>query len=212
MNGVPSTACAYCTGLLASPGAVPWNQVLHDGGDFIVAPSKGSIVPGWLLVVAKRHVLCAGALASSELEALTSTLRKARAAVQQEYGNVTLFEHGPSSRASELGCGIDHMHLHVVPLPFSLMKAVDELFPGMQWFGAYGLEHSRLMHASGRGYIAIKEPHSPKWVFAEPVSPTRQMVRQAIAHTLGKPSEFDYATHPFTPNVVETIEVLSPLL
>ena len=41
---------------------------------------------------------------------------------------VTMFEHGASHTGSIMGCGVDHAHVHLVPLDFNLAEeAVSEL-------------------------------------------------------------------------------------
>src|SRR6266478_5711524 len=127
------THCCFCQNLKTAGASAPWDTVLYDSGNFAIVPTKGALVPGWLLVVAKRHALCVGALSNPELDELKSCLASARNLVQKNFGAPTIFEHGPSLAGTTLGCGIDHVHVHVAPLAFSLRKAVNNRFPMVEW-------------------------------------------------------------------------------
>ncbi len=39
----------------------PWDQVLLETANFVVVPTIGAIVEGWLLVVSKEGLVCMGA-------------------------------------------------------------------------------------------------------------------------------------------------------
>lgn len=94
---------------------------------FIVLPSLGALVPGWVLVVPRRPILNLGALNEIEradLDALVHYLRNVLSSVTND---VFEFEHGPQDRDSSVGCGVDQAHLHLVPLPFDLLSAALEV-------------------------------------------------------------------------------------
>lgn len=188
--------------------APPWDAVISETEHYRIMPTKGALVSGWLLVVSKTHHLCAGALDAGRIEPLESALSLAARLVADRFGPVTIFEHGPSQSGTAVGCGVDHLHFHVVPLPFSLLEAVQLLQPGTQWQDIRGIAELRQLHAKGIPYAFVKEPNSdPMWC-VPPVG-MRQMLRRAIAKALGVPELFDYAVHPHTANVVHTVQSLS---
>ena len=43
-------------------GSEPWDRVLFASANFVVVPTVGSILPGWLLIVPREHFLCFGAM------------------------------------------------------------------------------------------------------------------------------------------------------
>lgn len=186
----------------------PWDTVLHDSGNFVILPTKGALIPGWLLVVAKRHALCAGALSTSEIDELTSCLTSASDLVQKHFGAPSIFEHGPSREGTTIGCGIDHLHVHVAPLKFSLRRAVNDTFPNVNWKPLSDISATQSLFKSQRGYSLLKEPDEGRMYWCSPPVGVSQMFRRAIAAEIGIPAEFDYRTHPHLSNVSQTLAVL----
>jgi len=197
--------CAYCTRLLglARTTQEPWDLVLKDLSSFVVAPSKGALVEGWLLVVSKEHLLSSAAMSLTPRADLEAALKAATALVESRFGPATIFEHGPSQNGSPIGCGIDHMHLHVVPLTFSLRRAATSLEPGLGWQPLAGIHDVSTWSEGRRPYLLVQEPgDSVPWVSEAP--PIRQFLRRAVASTLGT-SEFDYSEYPQRTNVLNTV-------
>jgi len=201
--------CCFCQTLDTTGGSAPWDTVLHDSGNFLIVPTKGALVPGWLLVIAKRHALCAGALSGSELDELTRCLATASSLVQENFGVPTIFEHGPSKAGTSLGCGIDHLHLHVAPLKFSLRKAVSDRFPHVKWQPLHNISATRSLFESRTGYGLVKEPTEETMYWCSPPVGVTQIFRRAIAAQIDIPDEFDYRTHPQVSNVTQTLALLS---
>src|SRR5258708_20566119 len=174
------TSCCFCDSLVPGLSKAQWDTILHDSGNFLVVPTKGALVPGWLLVVAKRHVLCAGAAAESELEELTDCLSIAQRMVRKGFGEPTVFEHGPSASGTSLGCGIDHLHIHVAALPFSLREATTRQFPQVYWKPITGISATTSLFAAQMGYGLVREPGGCMSVCTPP-DYIRQLFRRVIA-------------------------------
>lgn len=202
------TSCCFCDSLKTAGANAPWDTVLHDSGNFTIVPTKGALVPGWLLVVAKRHALCVGALSSPELDELKSCLAFARDLVQKNFGAPTIFEHGPSRAGTTIGCGIDHVHAHVVPLQFSLRKAVNDRFPRVEWKPIVDIAATRSLFELRQGYGLVEEPNEERMYWCSPPVGVSQMFRRAIAAEIGIPDEFDYRTHPHHSIVMQTLALL----
>src|SRR5260221_12042148 len=170
------SSCCICDGLVRRASQAPWDAVLYDSGRFIITPSKGSLVPGWLLVVAKRHTLCSGATSSSEFTELLDCLGVAQDLVRKNFGEPTFFEHGPSRSGLSLGCGIDHLHLHVLPLSFSLRRATTTFFPEVKWEGIPDLSGTSALFESKVSYGLVHEPDSTMF-WCHPPKHVRQFFR-----------------------------------
>jgi hypothetical protein len=176
-------------------------------GQFVVAPTKGALVPGWLLVISESHAVCAGALPSEALEGLPSAVEAARTLVERHFGPATIFEHGPARSGCALGCGIDHAHVHVASLPFSLVDAVDAVVPGVEWRSLNAVRSVDELHATGLDYCVVQEPACQAQWFSAPRD-VRQLFRRAIATALGRADRFDYALYPEIENVRATLTTL----
>jgi len=204
----PKTAgCCFCDGVVRGGSGAPWDTVLYDSGNFIITPTKGALVPGWLLVVAKQHKLCSGALSDSELTELTDCLSTAKRMVRENFGEPTIFEHGPCKSGTAVGCGIDHLHLHVVPLRFSLRRASTSTFPAITWHAIADLSDTSSLFASQIDYGLIQEPKS-SFLWCRPPYGTRQFFRRVIATEIGIAEQFDYSRFPHLPNVMLTLNTL----
>jgi ATP adenylyltransferase len=198
--------CVFCDELLSGRTTGVWDTAIAETDGYVIVPSKGAVVPGWLLVLSKRHLLCAGELCPDEIERLEETVETAKALVERGFGSATVFEHGPAGPGTALGCGIDHLHMHVVSLPFSLVQAVESIFGQMIW-SKVTLPDLARWHRAGSGYAAVQEPNRAM-LACRPPSGVRQLLRRAIAQQMGVPHAYDYATHPHTQNVELTLSRL----
>jgi len=205
MNASRQGKCVFCERLLPGLSDDPWDTPLAETDQYLIVPTKGSLVPGWLLVVSKQHALCAGELQLSEFGDLERAILMAKAIVERHFGPATIFEHGPAHNGTSLGCGIDHLHFHVAPLKFSLAAAVDLVVPTAEWRGLAQLQELRSLHLRGLGYAVVIAPEGViRWFL--PPSGIRQPLRRAIASYLGSAKCFDYARYPYTDNVLQTLE------
>lgn len=208
MSTIGRPNCLFCQRLVTGVSNEPWDKVLAETEKFVIVPTKGSLVPGWLLVVSKRHVLCSGGLSLSEFEPLQQAIGMAVRLVEQGFGPATIFEHGPAFTGAPLGCGINHLHFHVAPLRFSLVDAINLMIPAAQWRSITNLAELAPLHRNGVGYAMVREPNDAVAWF-QPPADLRQPLRRAIANRLGTPASFDYSTHPYKENVLHTLERVS---
>jgi len=199
--------CVFCSSNATNEERPLWDTILHESAGFFTVPTLGSIVPGWLLVVSRKHFLCAGALDGISRKSLLRCVEQARAAVSSAFGPATVFEHGPRSPGTPVGCGVDHLHMHVAPLPESLALKCTELY-GTTWNVIQDLSELEVLHSRGVAYILVKEP-TGSWHWAVPPNGVRQPLRRAIAHMVGMENRFDYRMDAFEENVQQTVRELS---
>lgn len=184
-----------------------WDTVLLQSEQFVAVPSKGSLVPGWVLVVPRRSVSSLAQLEKAERESLYLFVEQVSRHLQQSFGPLTAFEHGASGYGSAYGCGVDHAHLHLAPLPFDLASAViansKSFFSWRPVSGAFWNAVDR-----ERDYLALQSNNGNALV-ADQAPPVSQYFRRVIAHELGIGDRWDYRTHSFENNVFETINKFS---
>ena len=106
--------CCLCSAL-ASPTTRPvWDIPVLESSNFVVLPSLGSLLEGWLLLVPREHYVSMGALPvaiAPEMEEMKAQLGEQ---VRSRFGEVCVFEHGPAFASRKVGCSVDHAHLHIV--------------------------------------------------------------------------------------------------
>lgn len=200
LNSAKVSGCRFC-GIAAS--RANFDRIILRTPHFLVVPSKGGFLPGWILIVPIHHVLSFAQLDRSlnaELDALTAAATRL---LEARFVTPTAFEHGPSSVGTTLGCGIDHAHLHLVPLPKGTnMTRLAE--------AALGERFGTDPPSATKGYLRIREAGSDAWLSLEPrVAPPRQFFRQIIWEASGRPSEsYDYDEAPCDSQVQATLTAL----
>jgi ATP adenylyltransferase len=185
-----------------------WDTVVARVGQFAVAPTKGSIVPGWLLVVPEAEVLNFATLGAGGDNPLT-TLKAVASQLRVPFSEVIWFEHGACSPGTTIGCGVDHAHLHLlVAPPFT----IDQFRQEVQ--ARANAEWSHI--ETDRAYEAIDGVESyyvfgdgrDAW-FTTGVNFGSQFFRKIVAEVVGLPDEWDYNAHSGTVRVTETLTQLS---
>jgi len=207
MVHIDSHNCVFCSPYYREKSGRACDTILHQDSGFFTVPTLGSIVPGWLLVVSKEHHICAGALNDEKIERLADSVACAQRSISKAFAEATVFEHGPHISKTPVGCGIDHLHMHVAPLPASLTETCAQLY-GTVWQSISSIADLRHLHEQGVPYIFVKEPSGTCWWAMPPVG-IRQPLRRAIAHMVGLPEQFDYRIDSFEENISETLRVLS---
>ncbi|MGA2086413.1 MAG: hypothetical protein ABSG60_12945 [Terracidiphilus sp.] len=202
MNG-----CAFCSNSAFDDSPEDWNQPLLESRNFAVLPSLGALVEGWLLIVPKKHFISVGALPGalwSEFSALKSDVVHLS---EELYGPVCVFEHGPSAEKHQVGCGVDHAHLHVVPTALDLTSSVAPFLPiGARWTDA-NLRNCRDAYERGKDYLYLEDQaRRGQMVVHQRLG--SQLFRRAIALEIGFDQEFNWREHPQFSNVRSTINTV----
>jgi len=195
--------CSFCSIDADNPAILPWYNIpLLQTEHFVVVPSIGAVVPGWVLVLPKVHALSIAEVPRDQRNELKVLIKCTKNLVEKQFGRATLFEHGASTRDSLIGCGVDHAHLHIVPLQFSLISLAlsDKV---VSWVKRTHAPHDiNDMHSD---YLLISED-SFTCVIGHLQQPQSQYFRRLIANALGVPDQYNYRTHSFLSNVRLTMK------
>lgn len=196
--------CRFCDTLTMTVPTEKWNTALLESPNFVVLPSLGALVEGWLLVVPKQHALCVGALSAFVLDELNEIKDAISLALERVYGPICAFEHGPSKPNTAVGCSVDHAHLHLVPSSFDLGSAAEEYLPaGAQWTPAR-LQDCRTAHHSLSNYLYFEQPIGVGYITTHPKLGS-QVFRRAFAKAGGRPDQFNWREYDHLPQVLATI-------
>lgn len=205
------SACRICLELSAEVRE-PWNEPLLETDHFCAVPSLGALVEGWLLIFPKRHYIAMGAVPfqlRSEVEFLQTRVHRL---LQRCYSRpVQFFEHGPSAEGHGTGCGVDHAHLHAVPLKCDLGALVTGFASSpLRWSQGSWDEMVEAQRA-GMDYLYLKSDGEAGRL-ATGADFGSQSFRRAISRFLGIPDEFNWKTHPQYANVRSTISAIKSSL
>jgi ATP adenylyltransferase len=205
-------ACRYCRlisgGLGRNAKDEPWNSLLCESRNFMVMPTLGPLVEGWLLIISREHHLCMGAMPETVYGELEEIIGEVGGVVADQYVPPTIFEHGPSVHGEGIGCGIDHAHVHVVPLHFSLGDALRRSaeFRELDWkIAREGFLDCQRLSRARKPYVFVKEPQGSATYCTMPSLPC-QAVRRVIAREVGLEGEYDYNRYSHIAYVRRTLE------
>jgi len=176
-----------------------FDRPLAESDHFCCVASLGSILPGWVLITPKRPMINLATLTESEGADITRFLAKIRAALEPRFGATCLFEHGATAFGSTTGCGVDHAHLHVVPIPPERFEAALSKLHDWQPTIAM-LPHE--LNETAVDYLWYSAAGNSK--VALPSQPVSQFFRRVVANAAGCPEQWDYHAHPFTENMKAT--------
>lgn len=201
-------SCGICSGLrrtASDEGSRPWDSVLLRSEHFAALPSRGSIVPGWVLVVSSEHLISMGAVEPGKQHELAAFVSDVRALVEDAFGPTVLFEHGPASPNLRVGCGVDHAHLHVVPTDIDLLAGVPTVFSSpIAWREVAGLSDAVEAYRRNESYLYVESRHGGCRLGTHAELPS-QLFRKVIANAVGRPERFDWVAYPEAENARATV-------
>jgi ATP adenylyltransferase len=201
-----STQCAFCSNI--SEPRNPWDRPLFESENFVAIPSLGSLVEGWVLLVPRKHFISTGALTPTLHDEFSKFKRRVWAQMDSLYGEVCAFEHGPYAPTRAVGCGVDHAHVHLLPLGFDLLDASTEWVERRRWQTASWSDCQGAFETH-RDYLFVEQPLGVgRIALAERFD--GQILRRAIAAAIGRPDEFNWRIHHQQSIIQKTIDRFAP--
>lgn len=198
--------------LANAPGAL-YDQPLLERPDWVMAPTLGAIVPGWLLAIPRQWALNFRDVLLTGGQSACAVLED----VQRELGlspdEIIWFEHGPATAGTAVGCGLDHAHLHILIRPqFSFSSFVEHARAGaaLDWHEVRAVDSYEMLR-DGRSYCITG--CGSRAVVAQGVETVgSQFFRRVVATLIGAPSRWDYRSEPHTQNVEATVTLVRRLM
>ncbi len=102
--------CYSCTQNEADPLTAPTRERVYDDGLWRVAHAFDSALPGWMVLVSRRHIQSLSELTPGEAAVLGPLLHAVSVALEQLLGAVKSYVMFFAE-----GEGFSHLHIHVVP-------------------------------------------------------------------------------------------------
>jgi SAM-dependent methyltransferase/diadenosine tetraphosphate (Ap4A) HIT family hydrolase len=184
------------------PSDRPFSRLIRRTTIVDIIAGLGSVIPGYVLLVPRRHVASCGELHESEIRHIYDVAWEVAAAVRSNYDcEVAVIEHGSSGDPERFGRAcITHSHIHIFPLPRG--RTMADLVPtgSIRVSGYSGL--LRLAASCNNYYYCANMPYDG-YLLAEPHLPS-QYARRRWAALLGRPEEWDWAVFPFIENCRKT--------
>ena len=198
----------FATVFSSNPCArMPYDQVLFEIDGCVIAPTLGSILPYWLLVIPKAPFLNFSRWRSETSidprKLVSDVLVKSTVNGDRAFW----FEHGPSVRGSSLACGVDHAHLHIIidaPFSFDDFASAAMNASSIIWRDQPASEAHESIR-DGASYLFAAS--MTRAIIAENVDCVgSQFFRRVIANLVGKPLAWNYKTHPHVGNSQKTVK------
>lgn len=176
-------------------------RIILESDNFVVMPTIGCLVEGYLLVVSKKHYTCMGDLPSLLTNELNSLVEIVTSKINEKYKkNAVCFEHGGCKGKS--GSCVDHAHLHVVPFDTNLTKLIKP----------YALNDMTIssLHdlQSYAPYLYWQDIDESQHVATGDFFPS-QFFRKIIADYYGLGNEWDWHQFHHAENMLKTIKDFS---
>lgn len=174
---------------------------------FDIIAGIGGLIPGYCLLVPRRHVNSTGELSTDEIDRVFRAAREIAHKIKDEYGGSTVIvEHGSSGNQDLPGRAcITHAHIHIFPLD----EGTDPRLLIHPRSGPVG-DIKQLMHFASRGsnYYYCEWPEGTGHLAVD-ADLEHQYARKIWAKLLGKKDRWDWAAAPCMANVRLTANQLS---
>lgn len=198
--------------LLSGSSSAAYDQPLLDRGRWLVAPTVGAIVSGWLLALPRQQILSFRDWAADGGPSPLSVIEEVRGHLSLAPEEIIWFEHGPASAGTIVGCGLDHAHIHILLQPsFGLddllvrARSMSELdwrkTSASDCYGQLPLGKSYFAAGSGKQAISANSVESAG----------SQFFRRVIASLAGAETGWDYRRFTHLPHIEETISMFKRL-
>jgi ATP adenylyltransferase len=201
-------ACNFCSKFgLHRAGTEPYDQILFESSNFVAVPTRGSIIPGWILIIPRAHFLCVGALSCELMREFISFREMVASALHAAFGPVAFFEHGPVMPCTSIGCGVDHAHLHLVATTVNLRAGANRIAEcALNWAPVNRPSTLSRYHAEGLPYLYVQQ-FGESWI-CSPETIESQLFRKVIAAAVRRPQKYDWKQHCFISEIDKTLSTL----
>lgn len=202
LNNSSRTRFSWAHDSSAERSRAYFDQPINETPNFVVVPSLGSIVVGWILVVPKCPLVTFQCLPTGLKNECRALVNEMRTTLATKFGSAAVFEHG-GGRGSLTACGVDHAHLHLAPLNFDLVAACEEEH-SVEWQRSSGFSLPFDADRSSGEYLYAATKDAT--LVGQVRVPVSQWFRRLIASRSGLADQWNYREHAFHSNIRSTIQ------
>ena len=185
-----------------------YDTPVMESQTWVVAPSLGALLPGWLIILPRRAALNFRQWAKAGGDPF-NVLAEVGAALGLERADYIWFEHGPRTEGTAVGCGVDYAHIHMlIRPPFSFDDFVTQLRSDDRvcWRNVSPSEIYAEPALAG-SYFAVG--HGDRALMASEVEEAgSQYIRRAVARLVGMDSAWNYREFPHHQNIKKTVDLV----
>ena len=168
------------------------SRIVDASKKWKLMPTIGSFVPGYFLLVTKRHVLSVGHCSDIELEEVNQLIDQLVTSLSALYNcPCVVFEHGCYNNYNRGGCCVDHAHIHILPFDGDIIANIDGNL-NVEVVNDIGASRDYIL--DGKSYIYVQDNKLVRYIVSGKIIPS-QYIRQIIACQLGIPDKWDWRLH-----------------
>lgn len=212
MRMTEHTECEFCNELngknnlyweVAEKCDLPINRIVYKGEHWVVWPTIGAIVPGYVLIVSKKHRLSLMDCDKEEVVELEFLLTQTRNMLENIYHYPCIaFEHGSGCGIGNKPSCIDHCHLHVLPLKEDIFNMVD-----IKKFQIVQVESIKSLCKNKKQQLPylLYQNHAQQFFIMYTDTYISQYFRQLVALSEGIAEKWNWRSNYFSENIRMTI-------
>lgn len=206
----PDDSCSYCIEIKGETDGNVFHKVtgmlnylVKETKNFVILPSLGMFVEGYLLIVPKQHYFSIAQIPDNLFKDVYE-LRKFVMNLNKEIYNssTTFFEHGSCSSHLRGAACVLHAHLQSVPLNLDLKPQLVKYLGDPAEIDEY--DELKIMYSKGTPYIFYERFDEKKFVWEVSVAPS-QLFRQFLAKAVALNELWDWRSHPMKEKILSFI-------
>lgn len=176
--------------------------------DFIIQTDSFRIVSdiaplneGHILISTNEHLYSLAYLDTSAINQLIQIKKTVRDLLNSVWPGkkVVFFEHGMGSKCDIPACGVEHAHLHALPIPSSerifeqnILDFFKTSYLSSQLYHTYLKDYFDLLKLRGVNYLLTEDIDGSTRVFFSSTQFPSQILRKYLAKYLGAPFEYKW--------------------
>lgn len=116
--------CIFCSSLEERGG------IIASCGAFNIVVDRAPITDGHILITPKKHIKSFSLLSKKDLLLVNVIITHCKLIMKKIYkkNNFVIAEHGMKENSKVRMCGIDHAHIHIIPISTNVDKSSLTLF------------------------------------------------------------------------------------
>lgn len=184
------------------------SRVMYETDHFVVVPTLGALVEGYVLVMSKAHYESIRLIPKELFSELDEIVYKVKSVIWSTYQKkVVCFEHGAVSCSNKFGGCIDHAHLHMVPCDKALSETIQEFGMKLLPIPSFGA----LLDVVGgnQPYLYWEDLDESKYVIQDDFIPS-QFFRKIVADYYSVAEQWDWRQELNLENLLKTYQTLYP--
>lgn len=197
------TECRFCE-IVNCKEHTEFDYVIYETSNFVVTPTKGGFVKGYVLILSKRHKNSMLLFDKNEKDELVGLVDIIRRRLEKKFSfSPLIFEHGDTPEHSELSANsIVHAHIHVIPHKLKDTSFLRELkMNKMDKFENY------LEQSCSIPYLMFCDNDYNTYYKNIKEKTESQLFRKIIANDAKMHSFWNWKEHDFIENISETVKI-----